>query len=137
MAKDNKNMEFFRQGMLRAYQLAKEDGLDALEKELRFRNITKINAPLLAKELDKGIDEIKTLTYSTILTMAVGVLYSEFGFGKKRIDRFKTAFDEAAGGLEEGIVTWADICLNIEDLTGFRAGLLEHLSPETGMIREA
>lgn len=136
MAKDNKNMEFFRNGMLRAYQLAREDGVDALEKELRFRNITKINAPLLAKELDKGINEIKTLTYSTILTMAVGVLYSEFGFGKKRIDRFKTAFDEAAGGLEEGIVTWADICYNIEDLTGFRAGLLEHLSEETGMIRE-
>ena len=55
MAKDSKNMEFFRQGMLRAYQLAKEDGLDALEKELQFRNVTQINAPLLAKELDKGL----------------------------------------------------------------------------------
>ena len=52
MAKDNKNMEFFRQGMLRAYQLAKEDGIEALEKELKFRNVTQINAPLLAKELD-------------------------------------------------------------------------------------
>ena len=45
MAKDNKNMEFFRQGMLRAYQLAKEDGIEALEKELKFRNVTQINAP--------------------------------------------------------------------------------------------
>lgn len=136
MAKD-KLMEYYRAGFERAYRLYKEEGPEALEKEMRFRNITGINSPLISKEIDAGIVEIKRLTYQTMLTMATGVLYSEFGFGKKRIDRFKKAFDEAAGGLEEGIVTWADICLNIEDLTGFRAGLLEHLSAETGMIREA
>ena len=135
MAKD-KNMEFFRNGMLRAYQLAKDDGIEALEKELRFRNITGINGPMLAKELDKGIDTIKRLTIETVLTMTIGVLYSEFGFGKKRIDRFKEAFDAATDSLEEGVVTWADICFNIEDLTGFRAGLIDHLGRDTGMIRE-
>jgi len=136
MAKDNKNMEFFRQGMLRAYQLVKEDGVEALEKELKFRNITKINGPMLAKELDGGIDQIKRLTYETIMAMAVGVLYSEFGFGKKRIERFKEAFESATDGLADGIVTWADICFNLEDLTGFRAGLIDHLSNDTGMIKE-
>lgn len=136
MAKDNKNMEFFRQGMLRSYQLVKEDGIEALEKELKFRNITKINGPMLAKELDTGIDQIKKLTYETILAMAVGVLYSEFGFGKVRIERFKEAFESATDGLADGIVTWADICFNIEDLTGFRAGLIEHLSNDTGMLKE-
>lgn len=135
MAKD-KNMEFFRQGMLRAYQLAKSDGIEALEKELRFRNVTKINGPMLAKELDGNLDEIKNYVLHTVSAMAIGVLYSEFGFGKKRIERFNDAFVEATKGLEEGIVTWADICLNIQDLTGFRAGLLDHLSQETGMIRE-
>lgn len=132
----NKEMEFFRQGMLRAYQLASEDGIEALEKELRFRNITKINGPMLAKELDNGIDQIKRLTYETLMAMTVGVLYSEFGFGKKRIERFREAFEAATDGLQEGIVTWADICFNIEDLTGFRAGLIDHLSNDTGMIRE-
>ena len=136
MAKNDKNMEFFRQGMLRAYQLASEDGIEALEKELRFRNITKINGPMLAKELDGGIDQIKRLTYETLMAMSVGVLYSEFGFGKKRIERFREAFEAATDGLQEGIVTWADICFNIEDLTGFRAGLIDHLSNDTGMIRE-
>jgi hypothetical protein len=63
-------------------------------------------------------------------------LYSEFGFGKKRIERFREAFEAATDGLQEGIVTWADICFNIEDLTGFRAGLIDHLSNDTGMIRE-
>jgi len=136
MAKNDKNMEFFRQGMLRAYQLVKEDGVEALEKELKFRNITKINGPMLAKELDGGIDQIKRLTYEAIMAMTVGVLYSEFGFGKKRIERFKEAFESATDGLADGIVTWADICFNLEDLTGFRAGLIDHLSNDTGMIKE-
>lgn len=33
MAKDNKNMEFFRQGMLRAYQLCKADGIEDLDEK--------------------------------------------------------------------------------------------------------
>ena len=136
MAKD-KNMEFFRSGMLRAYQLVKEQGIEELEKEIKFRNITKINAPLLSKELDAGIEEIKRLTIETVLTMAMGTLYSEFGFGKVRLERFRDTFMEATKGLNEGIVTWTDICYNIEDLTGIRASLIDSLGRETGMIREA
>jgi len=136
MAKNDKNMEFFRQGMLRAYQLASEDGIEALEKELRFRNITKINGPMLAKELDGGIDQIKRVTFETVTTMAMGVLYSEFGFGKKRINQFRDAFVAAAESLGDGIVTWSDVCFNIEDLTGVRCGLVDLLDRQTGMVRE-
>ncbi len=136
MAKDNKNMEFFRNGMLRAYQLAKEDGIEALEKELRFRNITGINGPMLAKELDGNLEQIRNYILHTVSTMAIGVLYSEFGFGRTRLDRFSTAFTEATKGLEDGIVTWADICYNIEDLTGYRSKLINDLDEKTGMIRE-
>ena len=135
MAKD-KNMELFRSGMERAYKLVKEDGIEALEKEMRFRNITGVNTPLLTKELDKGVEEIKRLTIETVLTMAMGVLYSEFGFGKKRLERFRDTFMEATKGLNEGIVTWSDICFNIEDLTGVRVSLIDSLGRDTGMIRE-
>lgn len=135
MAKD-KMMEFYRAGMERAYRLYKEEGPEALEKEIMFRNTTHINSPLLAKEIDRSIGEIKWHTIQTVMAMAIGVLYSEFGFGKKRIERFRDAFAEATGGLEEGIVTWADICCNIEDLTGVKVDLLERLEWKTGMIRE-
>ena len=132
----NKEMEFYRAGMERAYRLYKEEGPEALEKEIRFRNTTHINSPLLAKEIDKGIEDIKWHTIQTVMAMAIGVLYSEFGFGKKRIERFRDAFTEATSGLEEGIVTWADICCNIEDRTGVKVDLLERLEQRTGMIRE-
>ena len=132
----NKEMEYFRAGMERAYRLYKEEGPEALEKEIKFRNITGVNSRLTAKEIDTGIHEIKSLTIETVLTMAMGTLYSEFGFGKKRLERFRDVFLEATENLNNGIVTWADICYNIEDLTGVRVSLVDKLGRSTGMIRE-
>lgn len=112
----NKEMEYFRAGMERAYRIMKDDGPE--------------------KEIDTGIDDIKRITIETALTMAAGVLYSEFGFGKKRIERFRDVFMEATDSLNKGIVTWADICYNIEDLTGVHLRLVDDLGRDTGMIRE-
>lgn len=132
----NKEMEYYRAGMERAYRLYKEEGPEALEKEIKFRNVTGVNSRLTAREIDTGIDEIKRLTIETVLTMAMGALYSEFGFGRKRLERFRDVFMEGSKSLNEGIVTWADICYNIEDLTGVRASLVDDLGRSTGMIRE-
>ena len=133
----NKEMEYYRAGMERAYRLYKEEGPEALEKEMNFRNITKINSRLTFREIDTGIEEIKRLTIETVMTMALGTLYSEFGFGKKRLLRFRDVFMEGTKSLNDGIVTWADICYNIEDLTGVRMTLVDQLGRDTGMIREA
>ena len=132
----NKEMEYYRAGMERAYRLYKEEGPEALEKEIRFRNVTGINARLTAREIDTGIEEIKRLTIETVLTMAMGTLYSEFGFGHKRLLRFRDTFMVATKSLNEGIVTWSAICYNIEDLTGIRVNLVDSLGRNTGMIRE-
>jgi hypothetical protein len=136
MAKNNKEMEYFRAGMERAYRILKDDGPEALEKEMKFRNITQVNSRLSFREIDSGIAEIKMLTFETILAMSMGVLYSEFGFGKKRLERFRDVFMEATENLNDGVVTWADICYNIEDLTGVRMTLVDELGRDTGMIRE-
>lgn len=135
MAKD-KMMEYYRAGFERAYRLYKEEGADALEKEMKFRNVTGVNARLTAREIDTGIDDIKRLTIETVLTMAMGTLYAEFGFGEKRLKRFRDVFMEATKDLNAGIVTWADICYNIEDMTGVRVNLIDDLGRNTGMIRE-
>lgn len=132
----NKEMEYYRSGMERAYRLYKDEGPEALEKEMKFRNITKVNSRLTFREIDTGIEQIKHLTIETVMTMTLGVLYSEFGFGKKRLERFRDVFMAATEGLNDGIVTWADICLNIEDMTGVRMTLVDELGRDTGMIRE-
>lgn len=136
MASRNKEMEYYRAGMERAYRLYKEDGPEALEKEIRFRNVTGINSRLTAKEIDIGIDDIKWFTIETVLAVAYGVLYSEWGFGKKRLTKFRDVYMEAVDALAKGIVTWADICYNIEDLTGIRPSLVKFLDEDTGMLKE-
>ena len=136
MSKSSKEMKYFQAGMERAYRLVKEGGAEELEKEMKFRNITGLNTMLTAKEIDAGTDRIKTLTIETVLAMAMGTLYSEFGFGKKRLERFRDIFMEGTRSLNEGIVTWSDICLNIEDLTGVRVSLIDQLGRDTGMLRE-
>ena len=136
MSKNSKEMRYYQAGMERAYRIMKEDGPEALEKEMRFRNITGVNSRLTAKEIDTGIEEIKRLTIETVLTMALGTLYSEFEFGKKRLERFRDTFMEGTKSLNDGIVTWSDICYNIEDLTGVRVSLIDQLGRDTGMIRE-
>lgn len=132
----NKEMDYYRAGMERAYRLYKDEGPEALEKEMKFRNITKVNSRLTFREIDTGIEDIKHLTIETVMTMALGVLYSEFGFGKKRLMRFRDVFMEGTESLNNGIVTWSDICYNIEDLTGVRMTLVDELGRDTGMIRE-
>ena len=54
MARMNKEEQARREGMAYAFKIAKERGIDGLEKELRLRNITKL--PVAIKE--KDVEEI-------------------------------------------------------------------------------
>lgn len=78
----NKDMVYFTMGMDRALRLAKNEGIEALEKEVGFRNNSGIHTRLTTKEIDVGLQDIKELTIKTVTTMAMAVLYGEFGFGK-------------------------------------------------------
>ncbi len=133
---NSKEMQFFQAGMERAYRLMKEEGPEALEKEMKFRNITRVNTRFTTSEIDAVSEEVQRVAIETVLTMALGTLYSEFGFGKKRLEKFRDVFMEGTKSLNDGIVTWSDICFNIEDLTGVRVSLVDNLGRDTGMIRE-
>lgn len=50
----NKEMEYYRAGMERLYRLYKEEGPEAMEKEIRFRNVTGVNARLTARRLTQA-----------------------------------------------------------------------------------
>lgn len=47
------------QGLLQARDLVRAGGLEELDKEIEFRNMTGINTALTRKELDKACDKIK------------------------------------------------------------------------------
>ena len=83
----NKMREYERgreDGLSLALRIAKEGGIEALEKEIRFRGVTGVHTSLASKNLDKAAEKIKEITLDTFTVMSVAVLHDEFGFGEKR-----------------------------------------------------
>ena len=54
MAKINDLMDGRNQGLIMAHKIVKEDGLEALEKEIRYRNIMGISINVSKKELNEA-----------------------------------------------------------------------------------
>lgn len=108
MAKINKEEEARRSGMAYALKIAKEKGIEELEKELRFRNITK--APLMVpkSEVDRFCAEVKNNCVTTFKVMTMLVLHDEFGFGQKRLEQFQERFMLKTECITEDYATWQD-----------------------------
>ena len=96
-------------GLLLALKIVKEDGVEALEKEIHFRNLTGIHTALAKKELDQASVKIKEMTIDTITILSAATLRDEFEFGKKRISRFINRLNLKAECLMDDYVTWQEI----------------------------
>lgn len=96
-------------GMYLALKIVREGGLEALEKEIRFRNITGIKTSFAMKEIEGATQEIKNNTIDTVTCLAVHTLHDEFGFGKERAARFMERFQEKTSCLIHELVFWGDI----------------------------
>ena len=61
----NKMREYERgreDGLDLALRIVRQGGIEALEKEVRFRNITGVHTSLAVKDLDKASEQIKAMT---------------------------------------------------------------------------
>lgn len=95
-------------GLNLAYRIAREGGIEALEKELKFRNVTGIHTSLAAKDLNKASEKIKEMTLDTFTILGIAVLHDEFGFGEKRCQRFMDRMILKADCIIEDLATWED-----------------------------
>lgn len=114
----NKMREYERgreDGLLLALKIVKDGGLEALEKEIRFRGCTGIRTSLANKDLDKAAEKIKEMTMDTFTIMGIAALHDEFGFGQKRCQRWMDKFAEGANYLSDGLATWHDYINSIKD----------------------
>lgn len=105
-------------GLSLALRIAKEGGIEALEKEIRFRGITGIHTSLASKDLDKAAEKIKEITLDTFTVMSVAVLHDEFGFGEKRCQRYMDGINKAAEYIVDGLATWPDYIVAIKEEIG-------------------
>lgn len=93
-----------REGMAYAYKLVKEKGIEALEEDLRMRNIYNIPIRVTKDDLKK-VDERLT---SFILLETLVTLRDYFGFGRQRALKFKDCFEKKCQLIAEDWTNWAD-----------------------------
>lgn len=94
MAKRDRDYENRMAGYISAYNLAKKEGIEALEKDLRMRNLLKVDLKVPGKLLKENFEELSKNLYNNTLTAVAWTLHTTFGFGKERIMKFKKAFDK-------------------------------------------
>lgn len=122
----NKMREYERgreDGLTLALRIAKEGGIEALEREVRFRNATGVHTSLASKDLDKAAEKIKEITLDTFTVMSIAVLHDEFGFGEKRCQRFIDGIEVAAEYISDGLATWPDYIASIKEQIGLELSI--------------
>ena len=99
-------------GMMLALKISKEGGggpgTDALIKEMKFREKTKIDTNLTNTELEGVSQNIIGLINETQILIWLSVLHDEFDFGNKRLNRAMDRFEKIHGQIEEGFAGYAD-----------------------------
>ena len=108
MGKVNEYAQGRSDGMLLSLKLVKEGGIEALEKEIKFRNVTGVNVGVTSKELDKAAEQIKIQTTNTVCLLVISVLHDRFGFGPKRCQEFWKWFNNRADCILANMATWDD-----------------------------
>lgn len=97
MSRNNKDWEARMQGMVYAYNIAKEGGIEALETDLRRRNVLKAPIKFSSKELYEWYQETTNSMYNNMLTGVLFTLHDKYGFGQKRLDEFLAEFNYNVG----------------------------------------
>ena len=112
-------MEGRLQGMEFALRLVKDQGIEALEKEIRYRSRNKICLNVTTAELNAASNKIKEQTLDTFTILGIAALHDLFGFGEKRCQRFMDKMDEGARYLADDLATWDDYIKDIKEKLGF------------------
>lgn len=126
MARLDKEEIARRDGMAYALRIAKEKGIEGLEEEIKYRNITEIPIAIKRDKLNECIENIKLNTIDTILVLSAVTLRDEFGFGKARLARFIERFNLKTDCLVEDYCTWDDLRQNLEEECGIKLSIRQN-----------
>lgn len=106
------NMRDYHAGRARGLELAldiaKKDGIEALEKEVQIRGRTGINSPVSLKDLTVALPPLRRLIQEAYTVLVIETLHTELEFGPKRVNRFMERFYLKQQCLVDGVVEWQD-----------------------------
>lgn len=96
MAKLDKEYKARMDGMIYAYKVAEEKGVEALKKEIMTRGFFKLDISMPMDYAEKVHSFIGTNIYNTVLSTVLYVLKRHKGYGTKRLQDFKALYDKEA-----------------------------------------
>ena len=96
MGKQNDLIEGRNQGILYAYKIAKEKGIEALEEEIRYRNITNVNILVPKAEMLKASEKIREHCTTVAIVVALATLIEDYEYSEYLARDFKRKFDARA-----------------------------------------
>ena len=112
-----------RDGIGYALGIVREKGIEGLEEDVRFRNISKVSVAMSKDEYKDLTERMGKRISQVILTLAEITLRDEFGFGKSRLEKFADRLNEKAGCVAEGYTTVEEQLEILEKETGMLAKL--------------
>lgn len=103
--------EGFCRGLKVAHKIAKEGGIEAIEKEILYRGRIGNQMPVSNADLMRAAEKIEKNIMQTVTALMLLTLHDEFGFGRKRLeqclDRFM--FKTECMGDPENLFCWQDV----------------------------
>ena len=106
MARMSKEEQARREGMAYALRIAKEKGIEALEEDLKMRNVIDLPCRVSKADLSKFSQNVKYNIVFYIKVLMAVTMHDEFGFGNKRIKQMFKRFDLKAECLADDYTTW-------------------------------
>lgn len=94
MGKVNDIMRARNEGIAYAYRIAEKEGIEALKKEVDFRNISGISIDVSRGELKENYKHMAMHSTVVAISTAIVALKEEFEFSDYQAIQFKRKFDE-------------------------------------------
>lgn len=121
-----------KDGLLIAYGIVKEGGIEELKREIEFRGAHPkgFNISMTRKECIKLERELSERILDTVLILALTTLADEFDYGKVRLRRFMERFLFKAECLAEPEIsnlTWPDLQSYLKDNYGIEIDIRKRL----------
>ena len=101
MSKSDKEFYWRMQGVIYALKIVKEGGIEALEKEIRMRNVTMAPFGCQEKQINQLYGAFSKNIYVNMLSAMSWTLHDSFGFGKKRLERLRDDFQRNTEAIQD------------------------------------
>lgn len=123
MAKLSQYMDGYEAGLDRALRIVREQGVQGLEDEIKFRNITGIHTNMPKQDVNNLVQEVKDKVVTAYTILAMASLHDNFQFGYTRCRRWWEGVELGAEYLCKDLATWDDYIRGIKEEIGLDMGI--------------